>query len=77
MLTHHFYFQEFDDFRDADDAVFELNNKELLGSRIVLDHAKPNRSGYGGGGGGRYGRGGGSRYALPLRKSPSCNKLQA
>eukprot|EP00112_Aurelia_sp_Birch-Aquarium-sp1_P004971 Seg1563.7 transcript_id=Seg1563.7/GoldUCD/mRNA.D3Y31 product="Serine/arginine-rich splicing factor 4" protein_id=Seg1563.7/GoldUCD/D3Y31 len=64
-----FAFIEFDDFRDADDAVFELNNKELLGSRIVLDHAKPNRSSYGGGGGSRYGRGGGgggsSRYGAP------------
>lgn len=25
--------QEFDDFRDADDAVYELNGKELLGER--------------------------------------------
>ena len=27
--------QEFDDFRDADDAVYELNGKELLGERLV------------------------------------------
>lgn len=26
-------FQEFDDDRDADDAVYELNGKELLGER--------------------------------------------
>lgn len=26
-------FQEFDDYRDADDAVYELNGKELLGER--------------------------------------------
>ena len=25
--------QEFDDYRDADDAVYELNGKELLGER--------------------------------------------
>ena len=25
--------QEFDDHRDADDAVYELNGKELLGER--------------------------------------------
>lgn len=29
-------FQEFDDYRDADDAVYELNGKELLGERWVL-----------------------------------------
>lgn len=27
------YFQEFDDYRDADDAVYELNGKELCGER--------------------------------------------
>ena len=26
-------FQEFDDHRDADDAVYELNGKDLLGER--------------------------------------------
>lgn len=29
----HFVPQEFDDYRDADDAVYELNGKELLGER--------------------------------------------
>lgn len=28
-----FFLQEFEDYRDADDAVHELNGKELLGSR--------------------------------------------
>lgn len=28
-----FSLQEFDDYRDADDAVYELNGKELLGER--------------------------------------------
>ena len=27
------YSQEFDDYRDADDAVYELNGKELCGER--------------------------------------------
>jgi len=26
--------QEFDDYRDADDAVYEMNGKELLGERL-------------------------------------------
>lgn len=29
----HLLFQEFDDYRDADDAVYELNGKDLLGER--------------------------------------------
>ena len=29
-------FQEFDDYRDADDAVYDLNGKDLHGSRCVL-----------------------------------------
>eukprot|EP00794_Sanderia_malayensis_P015356 gene15356-16933_t len=68
-----FAFVEFDDYRDADDAVFDLHHKELLGTKITLEHAKPARDRYGGdrdrrgGGGDRYGdryggggRGGGS-----------------
>lgn len=68
----------FDDRRDADDAIYELNGKELLNSRLQVEHAKPSgRSedrGGGGGGGGGYGsrdrgfsdRGGfSSRYGRP------------
>ena len=29
------WFQEFDDHRDADDAVYELNGKELCGERYI------------------------------------------
>ena len=35
-------FAEFDDPRDADDAVYELHGKRLLGSRITLEFAKVN-----------------------------------
>lgn len=37
--------------RDADDAVYELNGKELCGERVVIEHARgPRRDGYGYGG---------------------------
>ena len=44
-------FAEFDDPRDADDAVYELHGRKLLGSRITLEFAKvgsvePNTLGY-------------------------------
>jgi len=64
-------FVRFDDRRDADDAVFELNGKELLGSRLAVEYAKQSGDRRGGGGGYR-GRsrspprgGGGSRYGRP------------
>lgn len=51
-------FVEFDDPRDADDAVYDLNGKELCGERVIVEHTKgPRRDGgYGGGGGGGGGR---------------------
>ena len=33
-------FCEFDDYRDADDAVHDLNSRELLGERITVEHAR-------------------------------------
>lgn len=33
-------FVEFDDKRDADDAVYELDRKEFFGSRLTVEHAK-------------------------------------
>merc|ERR1712029_997616 len=33
-------FCEFDDYRDADDAVHDLNGKDLHGSRVVVEHAR-------------------------------------
>ncbi|XP_024083744.1 serine-arginine protein 55 isoform X2 [Cimex lectularius] len=59
LLKNGYGFIEFDDYRDADDAVYELNGKELLGERIVVEHARGNARRGGGGGGDRYGGGGG------------------
>jgi len=33
-------FVEFEDKRDADDAVYELDRKEFFGSRLTFEHAK-------------------------------------
>jgi len=56
----------FDDRRDADDAIYELNGKELLNSRLQVEYAKPSgrsddRGGGRYGGGGGYGGGGSYR----------------
>merc|ERR1712183_1222941 len=60
-LKNGYGFVEFDDARDAEDAVYELNNREICGERVTIEHAKGTpRSGGGGGGGyrggGDYGR---------------------
>ncbi|XP_022049955.1 serine and arginine rich splicing factor 6b isoform X3 [Acanthochromis polyacanthus] len=50
-LKNGYGFVEFEDMRDADDAVYELNGKELCGERVVIEHARgPRRDGYGHGG---------------------------
>ncbi|KAK2185751.1 hypothetical protein NP493_223g01004 [Ridgeia piscesae] len=40
MLKNGYGFVEFDDQRDADDAVYELSGKDLCGERVVLEHAR-------------------------------------
>uniref|UniRef100_A0A3P9HGI0 Serine and arginine rich splicing factor 4 n=1 Tax=Oryzias latipes TaxID=8090 RepID=A0A3P9HGI0_ORYLA len=69
-LKNGYGFVEFDDPRDADDAVYDLNGKELCGERVIVEHTKgPRRDGgYGGGGRSGYGRWGGrDRYGPPVR----------
>ncbi|XP_060727518.1 serine and arginine rich splicing factor 5a isoform X1 [Tachysurus vachellii] len=58
-LKNGFGFVEFDDHRDADDAVYELNGKELCSERVTIEHARSRRGRGGGGGGG----GAGSRFS--------------
>lgn len=60
-LKNGYGFVEFEDNRDADDAVYELNGKDLCGERVVIEHARGprrdrDRDGYGGG---SWGGGGG------------------
>merc|ERR1711973_510180 len=58
-------FVEFEDKRDADDAVYELDRKEFFGSRLTVEHATGTPREGGGGGyrdrGRRFDRGGGGR----------------
>jgi len=79
MLKNGYGFVEFDDYRDADDAVYECNGKDLCGERVTVEHARgarnedsyrDNHRGFRGrrGGGGHQG-GGRSRdkYGPPTR----------
>ena len=56
-------FVEFDDRRDAEDAVRDLNGQRLAGDRVVVELAGSDRRAGGGRGGG--GRGGRSRSRSP------------
>ncbi|XP_039966013.1 serine-arginine protein 55-like [Bactrocera neohumeralis] len=74
LLKNGYGFVEFEDSRDADDAVYEMNGKELMGRRIAVEQAKStargsNRDRYDGGRrGGRYNeRGRNTRFGPPQR----------
>merc|ERR1712079_171745 len=64
-----FCFVEFDDYRDADDACYEMNGRDLLGDRVTVEIARGTPHGRdrekwgtgGGGGGGVRDRGRDSR----------------
>lgn len=67
VLMGTFGFVEFENYRDADDAVYDLNGRDMLGERVVVEHAKlppkedrsrRDRSGD---------RWGNSRYGPPIR----------
>uniref|UniRef100_A0A3P9MVP1 Serine and arginine rich splicing factor 6 n=1 Tax=Poecilia reticulata TaxID=8081 RepID=A0A3P9MVP1_POERE len=78
-LKNGYGFVEFEDNRDADDAVYELNGKDLCGERVIVEHARGprrDRDSYGGGywGGGRSNsssssrsRSGRDKYGPPVR----------
>ncbi|XP_050765747.1 serine/arginine-rich splicing factor 4 isoform X2 [Gymnogyps californianus] len=69
-LKNGYGFVEFDDLRDADDAVYELNGKDLCGERVIVEHARgPRRdSSYGSGRSGYgYRRSGRDKYGPPTR----------
>ncbi|KAI3520074.1 hypothetical protein L1887_09296 [Cichorium endivia] len=67
-----FAFVEFSDARDADDARYSLNGRDVDGSRIVVEFAKG--APRGGGGGGRDGGGGGSREFLGRGPPPGSGR---
>ncbi|KAK3092734.1 hypothetical protein FSP39_006716 [Pinctada imbricata] len=62
MLKNGYGFVEFDDYRDADDAVYELNGKDLCGERVSIEHARGAPRG--------GGRGGRSSYSYREKRPP-------
>ncbi|XP_068453159.1 serine/arginine-rich splicing factor 6-like isoform X2 [Clinocottus analis] len=68
-LKNGYGFVEFEDNRDADDAVYELNGKELCGERVIVENARGprrDRDGYGSGYSSRS-HTGRDKYGPPVR----------
>lgn len=40
MYSYLYPYQEFQDYKDADDAVYEMNHKELMGERYAYQSAR-------------------------------------
>ncbi|KDQ61107.1 hypothetical protein JAAARDRAFT_55821 [Jaapia argillacea MUCL 33604] len=71
-----FGFVEFENPRDAEDAVSNFNGKNFMGSSIVVEFAKETRRRGGGGGGGDVYEGGGDRYGgSPRSRRPPGIRL--
>lgn len=79
LIKNGYGFVEFEDYRDADDAVYELNGKEILGERVTVEPAR----GTARGGGSRRDndrydrydrRGGGSRFEKSRRDSRNSSR---
>lgn len=72
LIKNGYGFVEFDDYRDADDAVYELNGKKLLGERVTVEKARgtPRGRDQWSSSGGSSGRGGGSDYRSHERYGP-------
>ncbi|OON15283.1 hypothetical protein X801_08917 [Opisthorchis viverrini] len=64
VLKNGYGFVEFDNEKDADDAVYDLHGRELRGERIIVEHA---RLPPGSRGGSRRSGGGRDRYGPPTR----------
>ncbi|XP_055628134.1 serine-arginine protein 55-like [Toxorhynchites rutilus septentrionalis] len=68
MIKNGYAFVEFEDHQDADDAVYELDGKDLLGERVSVEQARGKPRGGDVRRGGRSEKArGGSRYGPPRR----------